>query len=111
MNKRPIDFERVKRATVRLDAYLANHPDALGERTESEWLDIVKGVLMDKEIFTVKEVAQIFRVDEETIRRAIRKNRLKAAKVGRDFRISRADLEEYYQDEGGGNLWPADGAE
>ena len=28
MNKRPIDFERVKRATVRLDAYLANHPAA-----------------------------------------------------------------------------------
>ncbi len=105
MNNKTIDLERIGRANARLDAYLTEHPGALGERSESEWLEIVKGVLMDKQTFSAKEAAEILGVTAETIRRAIRKKTLKAAKVGKDFRISRTDLQEYYRDLGGGELF------
>ena len=43
-------------------------------------------------IYTPAEVAQVLRVNEETIRREIRRDQLGAVQVGRQYRITPADL-------------------
>lgn len=46
----------------------------------------------DATYLSVKEVAAFLRVDRKTIRRWIASDRLPATKLGRDWRIARADL-------------------
>lgn len=41
--------------------------------------------------YNVKEVAEIFKISEQLVRRMIREKRLEAVKIGREWRIS----EEY----------------
>ncbi len=54
-----------------------------------------------KKIFTVEDVAKLFDCHVETIRRAIRNGDLAAAKIGRGLKISRDDLNAYWQLKGG----------
>lgn len=58
-----------------------------------------------KDIYSAKEAADFLGCHRETIRRAIRSGELKAAKIGKVFRISKEDLNEYYQAKGGGKLF------
>jgi excisionase family DNA binding protein len=53
------------------------------------------------ELLTVREVAQICRVHEVTIRRHIRQGLLRSVRVGRQLRIPRDDLDRYVQQSGG----------
>lgn len=101
-----IDLERIRRAHERLDAYLKEHPEMRGESSEAEWMEIVKEVLVSKQVFSVRDAAVLLDVSEETIRRAIRSKKLKAGKVGgKDLRISKYDLAEFYRAQGGGKLF------
>ena len=43
-------------------------------------------------VFTPAEVARVLRVDEETVRREIRRGRLGAVQVGRQYRLTSSDL-------------------
>jgi excisionase family DNA binding protein len=56
-------------------------------------------------VFTLGEVADMLQVHKETVRRAIKSGELTAAKVGREFRISKYDLERYWAERGGGDLF------
>lgn len=58
-----------------------------------------------KTTFTLAEAAALLSCHPETLRRAIRKGQLQAAKLGRGFRISRADLEAFWTASGGGTLF------
>lgn len=51
----------------------------------------------DEELLTVEEVAKHLRVDERTVRRWINKGELVAIDLGRGYRISRANLNEFKQ--------------
>ena len=42
---------------------------------------------MDAETYTVKEIADVLKVTQETIRRHIRYKNIKAVKIGSDWRI------------------------
>lgn len=42
--------------------------------------------------YTIYEVADILKVHHHTIRRAIKENRLKATKIGREWRIKKEDI-------------------
>ncbi|MDR2801435.1 MAG: helix-turn-helix domain-containing protein [Desulfovibrio sp.] len=70
-------------------------------------------VPVDKTTFTLAEAAKLLSCHRETLRNAIRRGRLKAAKLGRQFRISRLELETFWIASGGGELFtgPAEGAE
>ena len=57
-------------------------------------------------VFTVEEAAGLLRIHPETVRREIKAGRMPACRIGRDYRISRADLEGYYRAGGGGSLFP-----
>ncbi|HYB04075.1 MAG TPA: excisionase family DNA-binding protein [Nitrososphaerales archaeon] len=59
----------------------------------------------DKQTFTIEEAAELLTCHPETLRREIRAGRLKAAKIGRDYRISRFQLTEYWRAAGGGELF------
>ena len=61
-----------------------------------------------KTTFTLAEAATLLSCHPETLRRAIRKGELRAAKLGRGFRISRADLEAFWTASGGGDLFGKD---
>ena len=60
---------------------------------------------MEKEIFSIAEVAKLLDLHEHTVRKAIREGRLKAAKIGTDYRISKFDLSKFWLDAGGGILF------
>ncbi len=46
-------------------------------------------------MMTIHDVAQNLNVDERTIRELIRKNELRAIKVGKEWRVTESDLDAY----------------
>ncbi len=59
-----------------------------------------------KTTFTLAEAAALLSCHPETLRRAVRDGELRAAKLGRGYRISRPDLEAFWTSSGGGELFP-----
>jgi excisionase family DNA binding protein len=70
---------------------------------------MLREVLMKKEVYTVAEAAELLNCHDNTIRREIKRGKLRAAKVGNDWRISKADLEVYWTDIGGRQLFSTEG--
>lgn len=60
---------------------------------------------MEKTTFTLAEAANLLRCHKETLRRAILDGGLQAARLGRGYRISRADLQKFWSERGGGELF------
>lgn len=52
-----------------------------------------------KELYTTEEVARASKLSEFTIRRHIKQGKLKAHKVGSEWRITKEDLEKYLKGE------------
>lgn len=50
------------------------------------------------EWLSVEEVAQILKMDDETVRRWIRNRKLKAYRFGRDLRIRRDDFDKFVKE-------------
>jgi excisionase family DNA binding protein len=59
-----------------------------------------------KATFTLGEAAELLSCHRETLRKAIRDGELRAAKLGREFRISFLELEAFWTACGGGDLFP-----
>jgi excisionase family DNA binding protein len=57
----------------------------------------------EPEFLTVEEIANRLRVHEDTVLRWIRTKRLKAYKIGRDYRIEKVDYEEFLRKRYTGN--------
>src|SRR5712692_5308611 len=47
------------------------------------------------QLFTADEVAELLNLHVKTIRRYVRDGRLKARRIGKEYRIARADLDEF----------------
>ena len=60
---------------------------------------------MQKTTFTLAEAAELLSCHKETLRRAIGEGALRAARLGREYRISRSDLEVFWVNRGGGELF------
>ncbi|WP_035066456.1 helix-turn-helix domain-containing protein [Nitratidesulfovibrio termitidis] len=60
---------------------------------------------MAKTTFTLAEAADLLSCHKETLRRAIKDGTLRAARLGRGYRISRSDLEAFWTAQGGGALF------
>lgn len=63
---------------------------------------------MRKTTFTLAEAADVLSCHKETLRRAIQAGELQAARLGREYRISRADLQAFWTVQGGGELFTPD---
>ncbi|MEG2172866.1 MAG: helix-turn-helix domain-containing protein [Desulfovibrionaceae bacterium] len=61
---------------------------------------------MYKTTFTLSEAADILSCHAETLRRSIKDGVLRAARLGREYRISRSDLQAFWTERGGGELFP-----
>ena len=60
---------------------------------------------MTKTTFTLAEAASLLSCHVETLRRAIKTQALPAARLGREFRISRTDLQAFWTERGGSDLF------
>ncbi len=60
---------------------------------------------MRKTTFTLAEAADLLSCHKETLRRAIGAGELRAARLGREYRISRIDLQAFWTAQGGGELF------
>lgn len=49
--------------------------------------------------YTVNEVASILQYDVQTIRRKIREKNIKAVKIGKEYRVSQAELDRILRGE------------
>ena len=58
-----------------------------------------------KTTYTLAEAANLLSCHKETLRRAIQGGELLAAKLGREYRLSRRDLEAFWVASGGGELF------
>lgn len=61
--------------------------------------------MAEKTTFTLSEVAELLHCHKETVRREIKAKNLRAAKIGKEYRVSKADLEDYWAMRGGGALF------
>ena len=52
------------------------------------------------EWLSVEDVAQMLKMDEETVRKWIRRKDLRAYKFGRDYRIRREDFDQFVRARG-----------
>ena len=60
---------------------------------------------MTKTTFTLQEAAVLLSCHATTLRRAIQNGTLPAARLGREYRISRTDLEAFWTARGGSELF------
>ena len=60
---------------------------------------------MKQQVFSIKDAATILDVHPDTIRRAIKTEKLQAAKIFRYYRIAKSELKRYFQAMGGGSLF------
>ena len=60
---------------------------------------------MRKTTYTLAEAAAVLSCHKETLRRAIQAGELQAARLGREYRISRLDLQAFWVTQGGGELF------
>ncbi|MBW1693932.1 MAG: helix-turn-helix domain-containing protein [Deltaproteobacteria bacterium] len=66
---------------------------------------------MKQQVFSIKNAATILDVHPDTIRRAIKAKKLKAAKIGRDYKIAKSELDRYFQAMGGTSLFGSNDTE
>ena len=75
---------------------------------EKQW--VARMHRTDKATFTLAEAAAVLSCHRETLRRAIRDGTLRAARLGREYRLSRLDLEAFWASCGGGDLFAREAA-
>jgi excisionase family DNA binding protein len=54
--------------------------------------------MAEKPLLTTENVAELLQVDVETVRRYIREGKLRAIKLGREYRVRREDFEEFLEE-------------
>jgi len=54
--------------------------------------------MAEKPLLTTENVAELLQLDVETVRRYIREGKLKAIKLGREYRVRREDFEEFLEE-------------
>ncbi len=109
MKKKTVDMDLVREARANLERIARERPELTNQAGENSkrLLQGVFDMVADKEktTFSLSEAAGLLGLHSETLRRAIKAGKLKAAKTGRDYRISRADLRTYWKELGGSDLF------
>lgn len=101
MTDQPVDLEGVRRGDALLEeAKRLNEEKGLRPRA----VPLEELAMKDKQTFTVADVAELFDVDPQTVRRWCREGELQAAKLG-NYRVSRPALEAFWRKRGGGKLF------
>jgi excisionase family DNA binding protein len=109
MSEKTINISKVAEARNNLARIARDHPELtnLSGDDKSRLLEKVFEVAIDegKTVFQLEEVAELLGVHPESVRRWIRAGKLKAMKAGRQYLISRTDLQAFWKKGGGGSLF------
>lgn len=54
--------------------------------------------MIEEEFLTTRDIAKLLKLDVATIRRYIQEGKLRAFKLGREFRIRKKDFEEFLEE-------------
>ena len=110
MSKQPMDLNAIRLAHANLDRIAREHPELIDPARANWSEEDISEMIVDptRTTYSTKDVAEILGVHEETVRREVQRGHLKAAKLGRMFIISKADLAAYYEAKGGGKLFADD---
>ncbi|MGA7877776.1 MAG: helix-turn-helix domain-containing protein [Desulfoferrobacter sp.] len=92
------DKDQIKKALKELLRLISEQPEIVEQLLKT----LNKASI---EVYTSKQAAELLQCHEITIRRAIKSGKLKASKIGRDYRISKPDLTRFYKEQGGGELF------
>jgi len=111
-DRQPINLQKVRegdahaRRARALDPSISERPVPIRDIIRRHEDDV-------KQVYTVKEVADLTGYATETIRRHIRKGTLKAAGIskGDSYRISRVELADWWEQRGGGRLFAEQSAD
>lgn len=50
-----------------------------------------------EKVYTTKEIAEMLKVSEQNIRIFIKQKKIKAIKIGKNYRVKESDLNQYLQ--------------
>ena len=59
----------------------------------------------DLAAMTINEAAEVCGVHPETVRRWVREGKLRGAKIGHEYRVSRREVSLFWRERGGGELF------
>jgi excisionase family DNA binding protein len=106
---KPIDLKLIREADQALDRIAQDHPELINQNSAA-WTeeDVEELISNNQPVIILSEAANLLRCHVETLRRAIRAGKLKAARVGREYKISRVDLVKYFVRQGGRFLFDND---
>lgn len=48
-----------------------------------------------EKLFTSEELAEVLKINKQTVLRFIRENKIKAVKIGREYRVKESDYNNY----------------
>ena len=99
-----VDMDMVRKARENLDKIKEEYPDtrSMDDETLEEVMREGKHI---QEIYTPTEMAELLGTHRETILRAIRKGEIQAAKIGKQYKITKAEVDRYFQSKGGSPLF------
>lgn len=106
-----VDINMVRKARQNLDEIKQKHPDIRTMDEETLNKTVEANAPQDnsheqvQSTYSPKEAARILNTHKETILRAIRKGELKAALIGKLYRITQAELDRYFKAKGGTSLF------
>lgn len=100
-----IDMEAIRQARENLAKIKEANPDM----RQMTMPDVVAAI--GAETFSPEECAELLGIHVESLRRLIRQGDFPAAKLGGRWRTSKADLERYYRENGGGQLFARDASD
>ncbi len=109
MSKKAINMDMVREARANLERIAREHPE-LTNLSGDDVERLLQGVFnemvdKDKLTFSLGEAAEVLGLHKEYLRRKIKDGSLKAMKTGKQYIISRPDLQAYYSKHGGGKLF------
>ncbi len=105
MGKRKVDMVEVRRIDAELAALVEKNPHIrpMSDDDLAAALDPAPDVR--QEAFSTVEAAKVLGLHPERVRQLIRAGEIPAARFGKNFRISRVALADYFRRQGGGELF------
>lgn len=104
-----VDLTLIREADAALDRIALEHPELIDHQAAC-WSaeEVARMVVEPNDPIPISRAAEIIGCHVETLRRAVRRGELKAARIGREYKVSKVDLQAYWIQKGGGELFDKD---
>ena len=103
--RKKIDMARVREIDAELAEFIKNNPGIRPMDAESLAAALEPAPEIRQEAFTTVDAAKVLGLHPERLRQLVRAGEIPAAKMGKNWRISRVALADYFRRVGGGELF------